>query len=91
MTVNTTVTTTPPPTTAEWITDYTDIVSKFSLRSADIPDDDMCYIVAGEPDTIEDCEFNSTVQTFVVIHGWTVCCHQRSASHSTFGPDSEPY
>lgn len=71
-TVNTTVTASPLPTTSEWITDYTDIVSKFSLRTADIPDDDMCYIVAGRPETISECEFNSETQTFIVIHGWTV-------------------
>uniref|UniRef100_A0A3Q2YHI0 Lipoprotein lipase a n=2 Tax=Hippocampus comes TaxID=109280 RepID=A0A3Q2YHI0_HIPCM len=62
----------PPVTTTEWLTDYTDIVSKFSLRSADIPDDDMCYIVAGRPDTIQECKFNAQTQTFVIIHGWTV-------------------
>ncbi|XP_026160876.1 lipoprotein lipase [Mastacembelus armatus] len=70
--VNTTVTASPLPTTAEWITDYTDIVSKFSLRTADTPDDDMCYMVPGRTETIKDCEFNSETQTFIVIHGWTV-------------------
>lgn len=63
---------TPLPTTTEWITDYTDIVSKFSLRTADVPDDDMCYIEAGRPETIEECEYNSETQTFIIIHGWTV-------------------
>ncbi|XP_031581612.1 lipoprotein lipase [Oreochromis aureus] len=58
--------------TTEWLTDYTDIVSKFSLRTADTPDDDMCYIVPGRPETIKECNFNSETQTFVVIHGWTV-------------------
>lgn len=72
-TVNTTGTSTPLSTTAEWITDYSDIVSKFSLRTADIPDDDMCYIVAGRPETIKECEFNPETQSFIVIHGWTVC------------------
>ncbi|KAM3619684.1 uncharacterized protein V6R79_011918 [Siganus canaliculatus] len=70
--VNTTLITTPLPTTAEWITDYTDIVSKFSLRTEETPDDDMCYIVPGQPETLLDCEFNSETQTFIVIHGWTV-------------------
>ncbi|KAF1385741.1 hypothetical protein PFLUV_G00110940 [Perca fluviatilis] len=70
--VNTTVTASPLPTTTEWITDYTDIVSKFSLRTADIPDEDMCYIEAGRPETIKECEFNSETQSFIVIHGWTV-------------------
>nr|XP_020468697.1 lipoprotein lipase-like [Monopterus albus] len=70
--VNSTVTASPLLTTTEWITDYTDIVSKFSLRTADIPDDDMCYIVPGSPETIKECEFNSETQTFLVIHGWSV-------------------
>lgn len=65
-------TTAPLPTTTEWLTDYSNIVSKFSLRTADIPDDDMCYIEAGRPETIEECEFNSQTQTFIIIHGWTV-------------------
>ncbi|XP_068563371.1 lipoprotein lipase [Cebidichthys violaceus] len=69
---NSTVTGTPLPTTSEWITDLSDIVSKFSLRTVDIPDEDMCYIVAGSPETIKECEFNSETQTFIVIHGWTV-------------------
>lgn len=63
---------TPLPTTAEWIHNYTGIVSKFSLRTAEIPDDDMCYIVPGRPETIPECNFNPETQTFVVIHGWTV-------------------
>ncbi|CAL8253673.1 unnamed protein product [Merluccius merluccius] len=68
----TTVTPVSPTTTAEWITDYTGIVSKFSLRTADEPDDDLCYLVAGDPESIQDCGFNSSTQTFVIIHGWTV-------------------
>ncbi|XP_034439011.1 lipoprotein lipase [Hippoglossus hippoglossus] len=70
--VNTTAFTSPLPTTAEWITDFADIVTKFSLRTADIPDDDMCYIVAGRPETIEECKFNVETKSFIVIHGWTV-------------------
>lgn len=75
VTVNTTFTTTPLPTTTEWISNYTDIVSKFSLRTAQVPDDDVCYIVAGRPETIAECSFNPETQTFVVIHGWTVSQH----------------
>ncbi|XP_068599311.1 lipoprotein lipase [Brachionichthys hirsutus] len=62
----------PPLNATEWISDYSDIVSKFSLRPADVPDDDTCYIVAGRPETISECKFNSETQTFIVIHGWTV-------------------
>ncbi|KAM9849375.1 lipoprotein lipase [Aulostomus maculatus] len=67
-----TVTDVPLLNVTEWITDYSDIESKFSLRSAEFPDDDMCYIVAGNPETIQECEFNPDFQTFIVIHGWTV-------------------
>lgn len=67
-----TVSTTPLSTTTEWLTDYTDIQSKFSLRSVEEPEDDLCYIVAGKPESIEVCHFNSETQTFIVIHGWTV-------------------
>ncbi|XP_034035640.1 lipoprotein lipase [Thalassophryne amazonica] len=69
---NTTGTAAPPLTTAEWLTNYTDIESKFSLRSADVTDEDMCYFVTGQPETITDCKFNPKSQTFVIIHGWTV-------------------
>lgn len=72
VTVNTTGTSTPLPTTTEWLTDLSDIVSKFSLRTAELPEDDMCYIVPGRPQTIKECEFNTETQTFIVIHGWTV-------------------
>ncbi|XP_036376712.1 lipoprotein lipase [Megalops cyprinoides] len=58
--------------TTDWILDYNDIESKFSLRTAEIPDDDLCYIVPGQPETISQCEFNLQTQTFVIIHGWTV-------------------
>lgn len=71
-TANATLPDGPLPTTAGWITDYTDVVSKFSLRTAEMPDDDMCYIVPGRPETIPECGFNPETQTFVVIHGWTV-------------------
>ncbi|KAF3834812.1 hypothetical protein F7725_027370, partial [Dissostichus mawsoni] len=70
--VNSTVTDAPLPTTTEWITDFTDIVTKFSLRTQDIPDEDMCYIVPGRPETIKECEFKPETQTFIIIHGWTV-------------------
>ena len=69
---NSTVTATPVPTSDQWLLDYTGIVSKFSLRTADEPEDDLCYIVPGERDTITECEFNPETQTFVIIHGWTV-------------------
>lgn len=59
-------------TTPDWLSDFTDIVSKFSLRTADTPDDDLCYLVPGQINTIAECEFNPEEQTFVIIHGWTI-------------------
>ncbi|XP_063057219.1 lipoprotein lipase [Engraulis encrasicolus] len=55
-----------------WLTDFSDIESKFALRTAEDPDDDLCYIEPGQPDSIIACEFNVTAKTFVIIHGWTV-------------------
>ncbi|MGH0183560.1 UNVERIFIED_CONTAM: hypothetical protein FKN15_012395 [Acipenser sinensis] len=56
----------------EWVVDYSSIESKFSLRTPELPDDDTCYLVPGQPETIAQCKFNQTIKTFVVIHGWTV-------------------
>ncbi|KAM8874745.1 lipoprotein lipase isoform 2-T2 [Spinachia spinachia] len=47
-------------------------VAKFSLREPSRPDDDLCYIVPGEPDSLAACAFNGTSKTFLVIHGWTL-------------------
>ncbi|KAL6107884.1 uncharacterized protein ACO6RY_18559 [Pungitius sinensis] len=47
-------------------------VVKFSLRKPSRPDDDLCYIVPGRPDSLAACTFNSTSKTFLVIHGWTL-------------------
>ncbi|XP_030640551.1 lipoprotein lipase isoform X2 [Chanos chanos] len=56
----------------DWMLDFSDIESKFALRTPDMPEDDMCYIVPGQSDTIKECEFNPENKTFIVIHGWTV-------------------
>lgn len=56
----------------EWLTDFSDIESKFALRTAEVPDDDLCYIEPGNLDSIIECEFNPEAKTFIVIHGWTV-------------------
>ncbi|XP_016311900.1 lipoprotein lipase-like isoform X2 [Sinocyclocheilus anshuiensis] len=45
---------------------------KFSLRNPSQPDDDVCYIVRGKPETLNSCNFKNTSKTFLVIHGWTV-------------------
>lgn len=47
-------------------------IAKFSLRNPSHPDDDLCYIVPGKPETLAACAFNSSSKTFLVIHGWTV-------------------
>ncbi|KAM9385120.1 lipoprotein lipase [Pholidichthys leucotaenia] len=47
-------------------------IAKFSLRKPSHPDDDLCYIIPGKPDSLAACTFNSTSKTFLVIHGWTL-------------------
>lgn len=58
--------------TTDWIVDYSDIETKFSVRSAEEPEDDLCYLVPGRQETVSKCGFNTTAQTFAVIHGWSV-------------------
>ncbi|KAK5870225.1 hypothetical protein PBY51_024878 [Eleginops maclovinus] len=52
--------------------DSNQTVTKFSLRKPTVPDDDLCYIVPGKPESLAACSFNSTSKTFLVIHGWTL-------------------
>ncbi|XP_056133872.1 lipoprotein lipase [Lampris incognitus] len=47
-------------------------VAKFSLRKPSQPEDDLCYLIPGKPESLAACTFNSTSKTFLVIHGWTV-------------------
>lgn len=63
------------------------IESKFSLRTPAEPDEDVCYLVPGQMDSLAQCNFNHTSKTFVVIHGWTV---RRRGWHVPFGctPDT---
>lgn len=57
---------------AEAETNFEGIESKFSLRTPAEPDEDVCYLVPGQVDSLAQCNFNHTSKTFVVIHGWTV-------------------
>uniref|UniRef100_A0A4W5RW94 Lipase domain-containing protein n=1 Tax=Hucho hucho TaxID=62062 RepID=A0A4W5RW94_9TELE len=45
---------------------------KFSLWKPLMPEDDICYIIPGNPGSLKECTFNSTSKTFLVIHNWTV-------------------
>lgn len=58
--------------TGDWMVNFSDIESKFALRSTEEPEDDLCYIVPGQRETIKECHFNTDTKTFIVIHGWTV-------------------
>ncbi|KAI5623527.1 lipoprotein lipase-like [Silurus asotus] len=53
-------------------TDFRNIQSKFSLRNAEFPDEDLCYLVPGIKETVSDCKFKLDARTFLVIHGWSV-------------------
>ncbi|CAL8279353.1 unnamed protein product [Lota lota] len=57
---------------SQWFVDYGNIETKFSLRTAEEPEEDLCYILPGRQESITECGFNVTAQTFGIIHGWTV-------------------
>ncbi|XP_051977876.1 lipoprotein lipase-like [Xyrauchen texanus] len=71
-TINSTVFSDIMDNATEWMMDFSDVESKFSFRTIDEPEDDLCYIVPGQPHTIKECNFNTENNTFIVIHGWTV-------------------
>ncbi|XP_061097315.1 lipoprotein lipase-like isoform X2 [Conger conger] len=54
------------------LSDYGDIETRFSVRSSEAPDGDLCYLVPGRPHTVSQCRFNAHAHTFIIIHGWTV-------------------
>ncbi|XP_038860265.1 lipoprotein lipase-like [Salvelinus namaycush] len=56
----------------DWILDYTDIETKFSVRSVEEPEEDLCYLVPGKKNTVTQCGFNISLPTFAIIHGWSV-------------------
>uniref|UniRef100_A0A4W5QIL9 Lipoprotein lipase n=1 Tax=Hucho hucho TaxID=62062 RepID=A0A4W5QIL9_9TELE len=62
----------PPGNSTDWILDYTDIETKFSVRSVEEPEEDLCYLVPGKKDTVTQCGFNISLPTFAIIHGWSV-------------------
>ncbi|MBN3306695.1 LIPE lipase, partial [Amia calva] len=42
------------------------------MRNSVDPDDDGCFIHHGKNDCLQECGFNATSRTFLVIHGWTM-------------------
>lgn len=52
--------------------DFTDIESKFALRTPEDTAEDTCHLIPGVTESVANCHFNHSSKTFVVIHGWTV-------------------
>lgn len=52
--------------------DKNSTIARFSLRKPSHPDDDLCFIIPGQPESLTACTFNRTSKTFLLIHGWTV-------------------
>lgn len=52
--------------------DFTDIESKFALRTPEDTAEDTCHLIPGVAESVANCHFNHSSKTFVVIHGWTV-------------------
>ncbi len=45
---------------------------KYNMRKSLDLEDDGCYLQPGKKESIEECGFNTTVKTILIIHGWTV-------------------
>ncbi|XP_056149714.1 lipoprotein lipase isoform X2 [Lampris incognitus] len=52
--------------------DFSDIETRFSVRSTEEPEEDVCYLLPGRRETASQCGFSTTAKTFAVIHGWAV-------------------
>ncbi|XP_048469836.1 lipoprotein lipase-like [Rhincodon typus] len=54
------------------IEDLNSIKTRFSLQRVWKPDENLCYIIPGQESSLSKCNFNSTTNTFLIIHGWSV-------------------
>ncbi len=45
---------------------------KYNMRNSLDLEDDGCYLQPGKKESIEECGFNTTFKTILIIHGWTV-------------------
>lgn len=45
---------------------------KFGLRRSADAEDEGCALELGSERSLEECGFNATARTFLIIHGWTV-------------------
>ena len=54
-------------------------------RSADL-DHEGCLLRPGQSECLQECGFNSTTKTIILIHGWTVSSALRLCGSSFRGP-----
>ncbi|XP_051509998.1 endothelial lipase [Myxocyprinus asiaticus] len=45
---------------------------KYNMRKSLDLDDDGCYLQPGKKESLEECGFNTTAKTILIIHGWTM-------------------
>ncbi|KAI2661538.1 Endothelial lipase [Labeo rohita] len=45
---------------------------KYNMRKSFDLDEDGCYLQPGKRESIEECGFNPSVKTILIIHGWTM-------------------
>ncbi|XP_026117496.1 endothelial lipase [Carassius auratus] len=45
---------------------------KYSMRKSFDLDDDGCYLQPGKKESIEECGFNASAKTILIIHGWAM-------------------
>lgn len=45
---------------------------KYNMRKSFDLDEDGCYLIPGNEESVEQCGFNTSAKTILIIHGWTV-------------------
>ncbi|KAJ8262781.1 hypothetical protein COCON_G00152380 [Conger conger] len=61
-----------PPTTEPSEADGSLSLVKFNMRKSLDLDEDGCYLQPGRRECLQECGFNATAKTILVIHGWTM-------------------
>lgn len=45
---------------------------KYNMRKSEDLDDEGCFLHPGHREALQQCGFNTTARTILIIHGWTV-------------------
>ncbi|XP_060787013.1 endothelial lipase [Neoarius graeffei] len=53
-------------------TELLDYQIKFNMRKSADLDDEGCFLQTGHSEALEQCSFNTTARTILIIHGWAI-------------------